>query len=79
MKEPNKLVTIIIAIFGFLLFSFVIYTFILFQPVSRQSEDRIRFTIPRGQAISIIGQRLAEENLIRNPLVFRAIVKLQNL
>src|SRR5690606_29757637 len=38
-----------------------------------------RFIVPRGQAISVIGERLREEGLIRNSLVFRVIVQKEGL
>jgi UPF0755 protein len=54
------------------------YVYNLSQPAS-QSKATVRFVIPKGQAISIIGQRLEEEGLINNAYVFRLAVKLNNL
>lgn len=50
----------------------------LSRPVSSQTET-IRFVVPKGQAISVIGNRLAEEGIIRNGFVFRLIVSFTNL
>lgn len=51
----------------------------LSQPVNPQSQEVKRFVIPRGQAVSVIGQRLEEEGLIKNALVFRLIVNKDGL
>jgi UPF0755 protein len=51
----------------------------LTQPVSPQDNTESRFVVPKGQSITAIGQNLAEENLIKHPLAFRLVVKLQNL
>lgn len=53
------------------------FVYWLFSPVS-SVEETIRFVIPKGQAISIIGSRLQEEGIIRNGFVFRVVVKLNN-
>lgn len=52
---------------------------ILLQPVAKDSAQMVRFIIPKGQAISIIGQRLHEEGLIKHPLVFRFVVEKNGL
>lgn len=51
----------------------------LFMPVKGQNASVKSFIIPKGQAISIIGSRLVEENLIHNALVFRFYVKFAGL
>lgn len=51
----------------------------LSQPANPQTQETKRFIIPRGQAVSIIGERLEEEGLIRNSLVFRMIVHKEGL
>ncbi len=43
-------------------------------PVSASEAELVRFVIPKGQALSVIGNRLAEEGLIRHPLAFRFAV-----
>jgi UPF0755 protein len=50
-----------------------------FQPVTPGSTNTQRFDIPKGQAITVIGQRLQEAGLIKNVLAFRAMVKLEGL
>lgn len=51
----------------------------LSRPVVPQATETKRFIVPRGQAISVIGERLREEGLIRNSLVFRVIVQKEGL
>lgn len=51
----------------------------LTQPAAKSSQETVSFVIPKGQALSIIASRLHEAGLIRHPLVFRAIVRQQNL
>lgn len=54
------------------------YTFYVSRPVS--SDQTIsQFVVPRGQAVSVIAHRLYEAGLIRNPFLFRLIVKKQGL
>ncbi|HYD35249.1 MAG TPA: endolytic transglycosylase MltG [Vitreimonas sp.] len=55
------------------------YAYTQLQPASSTPTDSTTFVIPKGQAISIIGHRLAEEGLIKNPLAFRAYVKFKGL
>lgn len=55
------------------------FVYTLFQPVNSTQTELQRFTVPKGQAISVIGQRLTDQGLIKHPLVFRFIVQQQNL
>lgn len=48
----------------------------LTAPIANQPMAATRFVIPKGQAISVIGSRLTEKGLIRNPLIFRLVVKI---
>jgi UPF0755 protein len=57
----------------------VTYAFSLLNPVSSQNEASVRFVVPKGQAISIIGERLQEEGLIQHALAFRFAVTTSNL
>ncbi len=50
----------------------------MLQPVNPASTEEIRFVIPKGQSIARIGERLTEAGLIKNPWVFRLLVKQQN-
>lgn len=52
-----------------------IYLYTLLQPVSSQMIETKRFVIPKGQALSIIGQNLEEEGFIKSSLIFRLVVK----
>src|SRR5690606_35583845 len=45
------------------------------RPVTSQNADPVRFTVPRGQATSVIADRLHEAGLIRHPLVFQIVIK----
>ena len=56
-----------------------LFFYSLFLPVSAQKAEPQTFVVPKGQAISIIGQRLHQEGLIKNALIFRLIVKRDNL
>lgn len=56
-----------------------LYIFSLFQPVSGTPAETVTFVVPKGQAVSVIGNRLKQQNLIKQPLIFRFIVKQQNL
>ncbi|MBW7955563.1 endolytic transglycosylase MltG [Patescibacteria group bacterium] len=47
----------------------------MLQPVNSGSTEVVRFVVPKGQSISRIGERLAEEGLIKHPLVFRGVVR----
>ncbi len=74
--------------FFFLLLSFLIVLLFLafflgnlFQPTTDASAKKVRFVIPKGQALSIIAGRLEEEQLIKNAWAFRFAVyfnKLEN-
>ncbi len=44
-------------------------------PADKTMVETQRFVIPKGQAVSIIADRLEEAGLVRNSLVFRLIVK----
>jgi len=51
------------------------------QPVPGESIEPTfqRFTIPKGQSVTQIGERLHSEGLIQNPLIFKIIVKKDGL
>ncbi len=48
-------------------------------PVSGTPQPSTTFVIPKGQAVSVIANRLAEAGLIRHPLVFRVYVRFTQL
>jgi UPF0755 protein len=51
-----------------------IYGFTQLQPVDAQSNQKVSFTINKGQSISSIGQKLTDAKLLKSPYVFRFIV-----
>ncbi|MEN8252974.1 MAG: endolytic transglycosylase MltG [Patescibacteria group bacterium] len=72
---PKKNIFIILFfIFLSLFLIFSIFIVSLFRPVSSDTLSQ-RFVIPKGQAISIIGQRLQAQGLIKSSLAFRLIVR----
>lgn len=52
---------------------------LMMQPMNAADQTRSNFVIPKGQAISVIGQRLTDSGFLRNPLVFRIWVQLLNV
>lgn len=77
-KKIKKFILLWTLLGFFLLITPLMVFYTLSQPVSTQTET-IRFVIPKGQAISIIGSRLEESGLIKNAFVFRLIVSFTNL
>ncbi len=55
------------------------YMYSLFLPVKSTVEETQRFIIPKGQAISIIGERLEDAGLIKSSYIFRVLVKMGGL
>jgi UPF0755 protein len=49
------------------------------QPVDPQKVEKVSFVVPRGQSTTQIGYRLQEAGLLKNSLLFRFVVKQQNL
>lgn len=49
------------------------------QPANPTVTETQAFIIPQGQAVAVIANRLAEAGLIKNPLAFRAILKMDKL
>lgn len=49
------------------------------QPVTTGDAEEQTFIVPKGQAVTTIGERLAEAGLIKHPLAFRVVVVQQNL
>ena len=78
MKKSKIIITSFISVVAVLFVVFG-YLYTLFLPVQSSVAETVRFVIPKGQAISIIGQRLEEAGLIKNSLVFKAIVKVNRL
>lgn len=55
------------------------YIFTLFQPVGTNGSSITQFAIPKGQAVSVIADRLRDEGLIKSPLAFRYVLKQKGL
>lgn len=72
-KIPKFLLVVIVLLL--LLISLIFVANNLFQARSEITNPQsVRFVIPRGQAISIIANRLEEESLIKSALAFRFVV-----
>lgn len=77
VKKLSKKTTILISIalvFAALALIILVLASSLLKPLDKNSTQASRFVIPKGQAISIIGQRLEEEKFIKNAYAFRYIV-----
>lgn len=48
----------------------------LFQPVSSDNKELVRFVVPRGQSVIVVADRLAENNLIKNSKLFQIFYRL---
>lgn len=77
MKKNNQSIKLLSLLgllsLGFITLAFGVVSWAL-QPVSNEIAESVRFIVPKGQAITIMGERLVEEGLIKHPLIFRAIV-----
>lgn len=81
MKQNKSKTKLIISaiVFPILLFLVVfVYLYTSIQPVASSGQEALRFIIPKGQAISVIGKRLEEAGLIKNALIFRLVVKVND-
>lgn len=64
---------------GALLIALLIYTFQLLQPVDPAATSLERFIVPKGAAVQTIANQLHQQGFIKNPWVFRLIVKSKGL
>lgn len=55
------------------------YIYDQLQPADSQIKIASSFVVPKGQAVSVIANRLQDAGIIKNPLAFRLLVKLQKL
>lgn len=78
MKKKNLLIVLSLIVVG-LGASALGVGYWLNQPLNSQDDQEVRFVIARGSSITAIGQKLADQKLIKNPLAFRVVVKLKNL
>ncbi|MGD9129448.1 MAG: endolytic transglycosylase MltG [Candidatus Woesebacteria bacterium] len=74
-----KIFFVILILFVVVTTASLIYLYTLFQPVDSQSQQTISFVVPKGQAVSVIADRLQEKHLIKNALLFRFFVKFKKL
>ena len=77
--KPFRPVLYLLLFVFLLIVSTGIFISFLSGPVSPKATESIKFIIPKGQAVSIIGKRLQEEGLVRHHLVFRFTVQKENL
>lgn len=77
-KKLPKFLFLLISCFMVLIF-LIFFVNSLFQAKSDANQQNVRFVIPKGQALSVIASRLAEENLIKNQWAFRFAVYKNNL
>lgn len=73
-----KLFSVVLILLSLAVLGVVFFAIEESKPVSNQG-DLERFVIPKGQASSVIAQRLQEEGLIRSSLVFRIYLKTNGL
>jgi UPF0755 protein len=79
MKSIFKLMGIFLMVLILVIGGIGYFAYDQLQPANQSIQDRTSFVIPKGQAITIIANRLKEAGLIKNPLAFRVFVKLQKL
>ncbi len=79
MKLIFKIFTVLVVtiiLIGILGFGFFYWAM---QPVNMNDSQKVSFVIPKGQASSIIAQRLQEQGFVKNALVFRFVVWKNNI
>ncbi len=74
MKKLLKSLLLMLLFLVVILFASFGYAYTQFQPVNSSQNQKATFVIPHGQSISVIGQRLQDQGLIKNALAFRFIV-----
>lgn len=86
MSKPRRRASLIIALIISFIFALILsvasLVFIylhLISPVSSSNTNPVVFVIKRGESVTSIGNRLQEQGLIRNALVFKIIVKKDHL
>lgn len=68
-----------LALLVFAIGAAIIYGMSLLQPVDATSSAPVRFSIPKGQSVTEIGERLAEAGLVHNAQVFALYVRQHGL
>lgn len=76
--KPLLISGLVLIIFILFILVGVFYWFTQLQPSSRVPTKKT-FVIQKGESITSIAEKLAAENLIKNPLFFKVYVKLNNL
>jgi UPF0755 protein len=75
MTKLLKIFSVLFILIAILAVGIGVYAMKLLQPVAATQVVPTKFIIPKGQAISIIGNRLEDEGFIKSGLVFRLVVK----
>jgi UPF0755 protein len=77
MQKILKALVLVIVIGVIAIIGAVIFAVTQLQPANPSQTDTTTFVIPKGQAVSIIANRLQEENIIKNALLFRVLAKVE--
>lgn len=74
----------VLKLFFFLAVAFIVvvaasvaWVLINLQPANASQTATTKFVIPKGQAVAVIANRLQEENILKNALVFRILAKVE--
>lgn len=78
-KKWLQILAFVLTIVIVIIIAVAVYIRQLLTPVSQNSQETIRFVVPKGQAITTIGQRLESEGIIHNRYAFRFIVQMNDL
>ncbi len=79
MKSILKILGLVLLVFIMLAAGIGYYVYDQLQPADSQIKQTTAFVVPKGQAVTVIANRLKEANLIKNPLAFRLVVKMKKL
>jgi len=71
-------IPLVLVLLALLLGSFFWWTWVT-SPVSSQSQESVRFVIPKGSDLSTIAWLLKKEDLVKSPLAFKLVVLSQGL
>jgi UPF0755 protein len=77
VQVNRKIITLIIGVIGLLIAGGTVFYGL--QPVDRQASQARVINIPQGASTAEIAKLLAEEKVIRNPLLFRILTRIERL
>jgi UPF0755 protein len=77
-KKLPKFFFLLLSFLMILIF-FIFFIVSLFQAKIDASQKNVRFVVPKGQALSVIAQRLQDDDLIKSKWAFRFVVYKNNL